>query len=521
MSFATPRTFTIALAICVPSACGSEAADDSGSDALNLNEPVASVPDTSSDPMGSSMPEQAPLPPPMPVATQELITELPEPDVVVAAGGAAGEPEDMVTTTVVAECAEASAIATDIVSTQPADIIWAIDSSRSMVEELAFVQQRLNDFSAQIAATGIDVHVVLIADPEQICIDVPLGSGTCPDDSNEAGGYMHVPTSVDSNDGLQVIVESFDQYAAFLRPEASKTFVLVTDDDSDVPAVDFTAGMTAALEAAALGAEFSFSGIYPFTECEAAAAVGAVYQTLVPDTEGIAGDLCLQAAGFDAVFADLAEAVILQSGVEIECEWPFPAPPAGQKFAANATTVERIAGDGTRSSLVRVDSPDACVPNGWYFDDGFSPTTLLACPDLCTTLQADEMGGSIGVTFGCQIFDGCVGSGESALVGGEGAAGDVACDWELPPPPDGEMLTLDAVNVTFTNASGVASSLGNVAAAADCANVLQGWFYDPPEDPTRIFSCPQTCDLLRSTPGSNVDILFGCATLPAVPRPAG
>src|SRR5262245_52109748 len=39
---------------------------------------------------------------------------------------------------------------------QPADIIWAIDTSGSMTEETNFVIQQMNNFSQQIVASGID-----------------------------------------------------------------------------------------------------------------------------------------------------------------------------------------------------------------------------------------------------------------------------------------------------------------------------------------------------------------------------
>jgi hypothetical protein len=50
----------------------------------------------------------------------------------------------------------------------PADIIFAIDSSGSMDEEIAFVQTHMNAFSQQIVAAGIDARVILIGDPGAI-----------------------------------------------------------------------------------------------------------------------------------------------------------------------------------------------------------------------------------------------------------------------------------------------------------------------------------------------------------------
>ncbi len=65
----------------------------------------------------------------------------------------------------------------------PADVIWTIDTSCSMVEETAAVRANMNAFSKQIANAGIDIRIVLIAEQyapspfpgiipdEGICID--------------------------------------------------------------------------------------------------------------------------------------------------------------------------------------------------------------------------------------------------------------------------------------------------------------------------------------------------------------
>src|SRR5688500_14736466 len=46
---------------------------------------------------------------------------------------------------------------------QPADIVFAIDTSGSMGEESTFVKDKMNAFSQQIIASGIDVRVVMLA----------------------------------------------------------------------------------------------------------------------------------------------------------------------------------------------------------------------------------------------------------------------------------------------------------------------------------------------------------------------
>ncbi|MBL4684783.1 MAG: hypothetical protein JKY37_09360, partial [Nannocystaceae bacterium] len=72
-------------------------------------------------------------------------------DVPAAGTGIGGEQE---------ECASFSAMAN--LEKRPADILWVVDNSPSMVEEAAAVRARLGDFSDQIVEAGIDVRVFLL-----------------------------------------------------------------------------------------------------------------------------------------------------------------------------------------------------------------------------------------------------------------------------------------------------------------------------------------------------------------------
>ena len=134
-------------------------------------------------------------------------------------------------------CAGVSSEATS--ETQPADIIIAVDTSGSMDEESAEVQQNLNNFASIIAGSGIDVHVVLIAD-SSVCIPAPLGSGACAGADESLPGYRHVVQSVGSTNALQLILDTYPQWQSSLRPNASKTIAVVSDDDSDLGAAAFT-----------------------------------------------------------------------------------------------------------------------------------------------------------------------------------------------------------------------------------------------------------------------------------------
>lgn len=443
-----------------------------------------------------------------------------------------------VSTMVTAECAATEVMATDVTTVQPADIIFAIDTSRSMTEEIGFVQTYLNQFSQQIIDSGIDVRVILIGSPQPeegggeppqqtmggvfgggggltqgICIGAPLGSGNCPDDSNEPV-YVHVTDAVGSNDVLNVILNTYPSWQQHLRPEASKSFVIVSDDDAtDMPnnsAATFTENL-AQLDAA-MFPEWTFSGIFCGMECEASAAVGLVFQDLVAQTGGVAGELCLQ--DFQPVFDRLAEQIITDAGDQIACEWDLPAPPVGQTFSVDLVEVTRTTPAAGAVAFTRVPSVDECGLSSWYFDDPLNPTKILACPETCEAMQ-NEDGGGIGVSFSCELIEGCATSSASAVT----ASGD-DCRFPLPTPPDGVNLDVSTVNVRYTTPSGFGVVLGVVSHADECANVDSGWYFDDPEDPTTVSLCPTTCEQYQEGALTNVQALFGCESKPAAPRTA-
>lgn len=433
-----------------------------------------------------------------------------------AVAGTGGSGPSGVGTTVTKDCASTKAESTDTTTVQPADIIVAIDSSGSMDVEIEFVRTQMNQFSQQIIASGVDARVILIAERQAICIGAPLGSGQCPMDDNPPN-FVHVDEEVGSNDALNVIVDTFDQWRMHLRPDASKSFLVITDDDATDRPNNSAAAFSAALTQLdpMLFAKWTFNGVYCFTECvdamgeELAADVGNVYIDLVAQTQGVGGDLCLQ--DFQPVFTRLAEKIVQTSGSKIACEWEFPMPPAGQSFSPDLVEVRRSNAAGT-TSLVRVANDTECAASqtGWFYDNAMSPTRILACPGTCEALQMDK-GGKIDVIFGCELVEGCAASGSATVDNSQ--AGANLCEFALPMPPAGQALDTANVNVRFRSATGVATTLGNVPIAADCALAGGGWHYNDAKNPTTIQMCPETCSLIEAAGmGAKVDVLFGCRT---------
>ena len=148
---------------------------------------------------------------------------------------------------VIDNCARTEVTAVDTTLVQPADILILVDSSPSMLEEVGFVRENLNDFSQQITDNGVDARVILFGEPipedvpederdtvTGVCIDPPLGSGSCPDDSS-LPGYVHIPHPVASRDSLDVLVLLKDKWLPYIRPEALTAIVVISDDDAAYP----------------------------------------------------------------------------------------------------------------------------------------------------------------------------------------------------------------------------------------------------------------------------------------------
>jgi hypothetical protein len=276
----------------------------------------------------------------------------------------------------------------------------------------------MNRFSQLITDSGIDVRIIVIsseigmADPDDdgdsdeqdngICIDAPLGSGSCPDDSS-APRYVHIAEKVGSSDALNLFVDTFPSWRDQIRPNATKTFVVVTDDDATDGPLSSASAFTSAITALdPQFASFTFSGIYCFSECPDAAEIGRVYIDLVAQTQGVGGDLCLQ--DFAPVFDDLADAVIGAS--QLDCEWDIPAPPPGETLEPSLVNVQYTpSSTGVAETVFHLDGAASCGgAEGWHYDDEASPSRVIACPATCARLQADP-NAKLDVLFGCQTIN--------------------------------------------------------------------------------------------------------------------
>ncbi|MBM4364374.1 MAG: hypothetical protein FJ104_16975, partial [Deltaproteobacteria bacterium] len=221
-------------------------------------------------------------------------------------------------------------------------------------------------------------------------------------DSNPppAGNYLHVIQEVDSHNALQQLMGTYPQWQGMLRADATKTFVVVTDDEGNpVPTVDEFAAF---FDQAFAGSLWRFSGIYCVPggigglNCSG---TGAVYDTLVRRTGGVASDMSQPDWG--TVFQQLGDAVIADAR-PVDCEWIIPPAPEGQAFAKDAVNVQFTGTAGLQKLYFAPGGAAGCSDQflGWHYDNDQAPTKVVACPGTCPVLQAD-LSAKVEVLFGC------------------------------------------------------------------------------------------------------------------------
>jgi hypothetical protein len=312
------------------------------------------------------------------------------------------------------ECAAVSQTATN--KFVPVDIIWALDTSDSMVSELQAVEDNMNQFASKILNQGIDVHVVVIAKPGEpdggsifnpdpgICIGPPLATGSCPGGSKPPS-YQHVEEGVGSNNALNKIINLYPQYKPALRQNAVKYFAVVSDDDATDGPNSSAAAFTSSVNSLDPGwfDVWKFFGVFCTGSCGvflACADTGDVYNALVAQTGGVAGDLCGgNSNGFTPVFDALAQTVV--EGKQLDCAWDIPPPPMGEQFEKDKVNVSFTPSQAPAETIYHVSAEADCGPQGgWFYDDNASPTEVKVCPTTCSVIQADKEG-KIDILFGC------------------------------------------------------------------------------------------------------------------------
>jgi hypothetical protein len=338
-------------------------------------------------------------------------TRAPEP---VPTGGAGGND---------GSCAAVQAEAT--AQLQPSDIVWAIDTSGSMLATFPAIQAALNQFSQSIIAAGIDAHIVLLAGA-QLCVPAPLGSGAAcapglggfppprVDDSNDPA-FLHLDTPFGFGEGMGVILDNFEHYRHMLRPDAHAQLVITEDGTPPMASAMITEHVEGRASATATppwmpplqAGRYTWNGVICGDGPMGCGLFGPPLATteLIAQTGGITAELGLANAGGDP-FAELLEklatAVII--GAKVGCDYEIPPAPDGKTFDRDLVNVVYSASAGGDTTFPRVSSSDACAEHtGWFYDDPMIPMRVTLCPSTCDIVQADNAA-KVRLGFGCETL---------------------------------------------------------------------------------------------------------------------
>ncbi len=314
-----------------------------------------------------------------------------------------------------AACATAEALA----NRPPVDIVITIDQSGSMADDIANVKANVNALSGFLESSGLDYRVVMIATPGsgsfEVCVAPPLGTGE-PACASKPPRLRVVDRNVQSHDSLRILLDTFDApagsgvaWADFLRKDAFKVFVPITDDDSRGPGMPDASSFDALLLAKP-GGQFGTASArrYVFHPICGAAAYpsegvcgsnavnnGPTYLELAKLTGGRWFPICR--TDFGPVFTEMAKAI----ATSLACELTVPSPPPGETLDHDQVNVLYTHGSGTVTETIYRDDTRPCAAgaDGWQYSA--DKKQILLCGGACKRVQAD-LGARLTVEFGCE-----------------------------------------------------------------------------------------------------------------------
>ncbi len=307
------------------------------------------------------------------------------------------------------------------------DIIWVIDNSSSMWDEIDKVHKNINQaFVPIIDKSILDWQVIMISKRGsklgEVCVQPPLAGANCADNPPK---FHQISCVVGSSSSLSVAFSSYKGTVSPLvcdsdakpwnklaRFDATKVFVEVTDDEAGPATQYMTAGgfdywaLNSAQPPGMFGTEAARKYIFhaivgmdkanPSVVCKSggneAEAPGIEYQHLAKLTGGITRSICED--DWSDIFTSIAGGIVSR----LSCEYA-PTPPGGQSLDPNQVNVSFTPGGGSPEAILQ-DNNKPCDQgaDGWQWDP--TKTRILLCGASCDKVKAD-LGGQIDLEFGC------------------------------------------------------------------------------------------------------------------------
>ncbi len=325
------------------------------------------------------------------------------------------------------------------------DIVWVVDNSGSMGDEVAKIRTNLNNsFLSIIEASNLSWNLMMVTERgtggEAICVDSPPAGPLCADAPPR---FYHVNCQVQSTDALVNLAYAYDAilppftpfgstlcgfpampgfplappektWNNFSRLNATKVFIIVTDDESDAQAADFdnwllNTAQPAGVFGSVADRRYILHGILgmdannPNATCSSstnsAVEPGLVYQSLATLTGGMVASICED--DWSPVFQDIADSIVTRLG----CEYPVPEPPDGQTLSENGVNVIYTPGEaGSSAETIPRDNTAGCADgaDGWQWND--AKDKILLCGATCERIKNDP-DGKVEIKFGCDTED--------------------------------------------------------------------------------------------------------------------
>lgn len=311
----------------------------------------------------------------------------------------------------------------------PVDVIWAVDGSGSMAEEIERIRTQINqDFLQILMNSGLEWNLTMVARQgadsgllRGLCVDSPPAGANCGDGPN----FQHINCGVHSNNALASLALTYSgvdpgfpasiggpcgvfgiewdnrTWLPFMRLDSTKVLVVVTDDEASASATDFDnwAMQQGAMFGTPQNRKYMFHGIVgasnsnPNQACATADGPGRAYQDLANLTGGTIASICDQ--NWTPIFNTIASSIVSR----LSCEYPVPEPPAGLSLDPEKVNVVYTP-SGASPELILRDETAACDEgaDGWQW--GPNNETIVLCGPACDRVKASS-DAKLDIEFGC------------------------------------------------------------------------------------------------------------------------
>ncbi|MCA9580502.1 MAG: hypothetical protein KC416_01830 [Myxococcales bacterium] len=283
-------------------------------------------------------------------------------------------------------------------TSDPVDLVFAVDSSGSMIKIADTVGEQLAQLADGLLDSTVDFRVVLLT---------ASWMEKVPEDLRTDPRYRFVAEHINRRDAFDALLNRFPDYQDILRPDALTAVTVVSDDDSDMDADEFEHRY-----AMKLGHEFVFHAVASEDATHGAADllpgctgpfgaawnVGVEYYDLAEQTGGETFSICTD--DWAGLFDDLERHTVRT--VSIPCGYDLPMAPDHHSIDPEEVNVLLYGESAEPEPLPRAYTKAQCQKGGaWYYDNNMIPTRVTLCPQMCAAVEGDAKA-QLDISLGCK-----------------------------------------------------------------------------------------------------------------------